>query len=387
MPATNQVPEPPEDTITRLRFVELNRDRYLLAASWDSTVRLWGVFFGADADEQPTADLAASLPLDAPVLDACCLGGDGDSALVAAGLVGGAVELLDLEAGRQVARLGDAADDGGGGGGGGGHHQTALAPGARCVEWLAERGLVAVAGWDASLRLFDPRAGGGGAQVARCPLPGKALAACVLPGGGGDRIAVATTGRHLWTYDARAICDGAPPLERAQTALKGQVRALACWGGGGGGGGGVAAAAGVEGKVAVFGLGMAATTGPAAAPSVEPFAFKCHRGSSSRGGAEPLLPNPVHCVAFHPRTGALLTGGADGSVACWDVRSKKRLAAVPLASSAAEEVVALAASADSVVAVGLGSAVGAAGGKGAAGPSLVLARLSETEVTPREGGR
>jgi WD40 repeat protein len=369
--AATAVPGAPEDTITRLRFVD--QGLYLLAASWDSTVRLWSV-----ANANAAAEPAATLELDAPVLDACCLGDD-NPALVAAGLVGGAVELLDLQAGgRPVTRLGST--DGHGDNGASSSSNKPLAAGARCVEWLPERGLVAVAGWDASLRLFDPRAG---QVVARVPLPGKALAACVPPGGGGsgsDRVAVATTGRHLWTYDARSLCDGAPPLERAQTTLKGQVRALACWSGGGGDGRGVAAAAGVEGKVAVFGLAVEAGAAAAAATTaVEPFAFKCHRG---KGDA--ALPNPVHCVAFHPRTGALLTGGGDGSVACWDVGSKKRLAAVPLVAREGDaEVVSLAvadggAGGGGLVAAGLGSAVGRP-----VSSSLVLARLSEAEVAPR----
>ncbi len=29
--------------------------------------------------------------------------------------------------------------------------------GVRCVEWLAERGALATASWDASLRVWDPR--------------------------------------------------------------------------------------------------------------------------------------------------------------------------------------------------------------------------------------
>jgi cell cycle arrest protein BUB3 len=376
--ATTAVPGAPEDTITRLRFVD--QGRYLLAASWDSTVRLWSVAADAAA-ANAAAEPAATLSVDAPVLDACCLGDD-NPALVAAGLVGGAVELLDLQAGgRPVTRLGSSDDA---------SSSKPLASGARCVEWLPERGLVAVAGWDASLRLFDPRAGAA-AQIARVPLPGKALAACVLPGTGGDsdsgsdRVAVATTGRHLWTYDARSLCDGAPPLERAQTALKGQVRALACWSGGGGDGGrgGVAAAAGVEGKVAVFGIAAAeasAAAGATTTSAVEPFAFKCHRG---KGDA--VSPNPVHAVAFHPRTGALLTGGGDGSVACWDAGSKKRLASLPLVAREGEsEVVALAVAdagagaGGGLVAVGLGSAVGRP-----VSSSLVLAPLSEAEVAPR----
>lgn len=248
---------------------------------------------------------------------------------------------------------------------------------ARAVEWLPERGLVAVAGWDASLRLLDPRAPAGSSQVARCPLPGKALAACALAGGG-DRVLVTTTGRHLWTYNARNLCDGAPPLERAQTALKGQVRALACWGGADGGG--VAAAAGVEGKVAVFGLAgarAAAAAASSAPAAVEPFAFKCHRGSAP--SVDAVLPNPVHCEAFHPRAGALLTGGGDGSVARWDVRSKKRLAAAADwggRGGKEEEVVALAVAngglaaggGSALVAVGLGSAVWRARTGKAAGP-------------------
>jgi WD40 repeat protein len=67
----------------------------------------------------------------------------------------------------------------------------------KCVEWLPERGAVVTAGWDATLRLWDPRLPPQSCNVATAELPGKAYAL----GRGEGKLVVGTAGRHVLIYD------------------------------------------------------------------------------------------------------------------------------------------------------------------------------------------
>jgi WD40 repeat protein len=89
----------------------------------------------------------------------------------------------------------------------------------KCVEWLPSRGLLASAGWDRTLRLWDPRAAPAGRAVATVALPGKAYSMSAS----GSRLVVAMSGRHVDIYDLR------------RRALSGAFE----WGGEGSGGRGV----------------------------------------------------------------------------------------------------------------------------------------------------
>ena len=75
----------------------------------------------------------------------------------------------------------------------------------KCAEWLPSKGLLATAGWDGAIKLWDPRSsggggGGGGGAVASGSLPGKAYAMSA-GGGGGGTLVVGTSGRHVLIYD------------------------------------------------------------------------------------------------------------------------------------------------------------------------------------------
>lgn len=55
------------------------------------------------------------------------------------------------------------------------------------------------------------------------------------------------------------------------------------------------------------------------------YAFKCHR--VQKDGADFVY--PVNALAFHPRYGSFVSGGADGLVCLWDHKSRKRLKQYP----------------------------------------------------------
>lgn len=226
----------------------------------------------------------STLTHGAPVLDADFEGAD---AVIAGGL-DGAVVRFDLATGA-AAQLG------------------AHAGGVRCVRWLPSLALAASAGWDAALRLWDPRAAPGGAPAAEVRLPGKAYSMCATS----DRLVVATSGRVVDVYDLRTLAaPGAAPEQRRESSLKFQTRAVACAPGGAG-----YALSSVEGRVAMeyFDLSEAA--------QARKYAFKCHR--RAEGGRDVVF--PVNALAFNAAHGTFATGGADGVVNVWDGEHKKRL--------------------------------------------------------------
>jgi len=64
---------------------------------------------------------------------------------------------------------------------------------------LLHAGVVATAGWDSTLRLFDPRLPPGDCCVATVALPGKAYTLSI----GSSRVVVGTSGRHVWVFDLK----------------------------------------------------------------------------------------------------------------------------------------------------------------------------------------
>ena len=98
-----------------------------------------------------------------------------------------------------------------------GSHDSAV----RCVEHNPATGLVVSAGWDATLRLWEPRAPDGpGRSVGTLPLPGKAFSTSTS----GTRLVVATAARRIQVYDLRALRPGAAPLQQRESPLKFQAR-------------------------------------------------------------------------------------------------------------------------------------------------------------------
>ncbi len=94
----------------------------------------------------------------------------------------------------------------------------------KCVEHNPANGLVVSGGWDATVRLWEPRAPlGPGRAVGTLPLPGKVFSMSAS----GTRLVVATSGRRIQVFDLRALRPGAAPFQQRESPLKFQARAFA----------------------------------------------------------------------------------------------------------------------------------------------------------------
>lgn len=67
----------------------------------------------------------------------------------------------------------------------------------RCLTWLPDLQLLASAGWDSRLKIWDPRIPGSDDPVAEMQLPDKAFSMTA----GRERLVVATAGRHIHVFD------------------------------------------------------------------------------------------------------------------------------------------------------------------------------------------
>ncbi|KAL6776725.1 hypothetical protein ACKKBF_B30690 [Auxenochlorella protothecoides x Auxenochlorella symbiontica] len=266
------LPDPPGDGITSLNFVDSGN--LLLASSWDSTLRL----YAADQGE-----LRGTHERGAPILDACPAS---ESVSYSAGL-DGRILRHDWESQAQTLL---------------GSHSEPV----RCLTWLPDLQLLASAGWDSRLKIWDPRIPGSDDPVAEMQLPDKAFSMTA----GRERLVVATAGRHIHVFDLTKLTNGVEPEQARESSLKHQTRCVRMYPDGSG-----FATASIEGRVAMeyFDLGDA---------QAKRYAFKCHR--ASEGGRDVVF--PVNTLAFHQTHGTFATGGCDGVVSIWDGEHKKRLA-------------------------------------------------------------
>lgn len=272
-----ELADAPRDGVSQVSFAPGDAASLLLAGSWDSHLYL----YDADANKR-----LARVPMDAALL-AVAWGKDARTAY-AGGLQRQVVRLDVPEMRPQLL----------------GTHDDAV----RCLSQCASSGLLFSGSWDATAAAWDARQKA--PRVARLPLPDKAYAMDAH----GGRLIVASAGRAVTVWDTRRLD---APLQRRESSLRFQTRALAATRGGGLAPGYVCAS--VEGRVAVDVLD------PAPAAQAAKYAFKCHRARAS--AAEEVY--PVNAVAVHPTHGTFATGGADGVVAAWDGVARKRLRAHP----------------------------------------------------------
>ncbi|KAL6067977.1 Mitotic checkpoint protein BUB3 [Balamuthia mandrillaris] len=263
---------PPTDGITSLSFVT---NELLLVSSWDAGVRLYDV-------EQN--DLLASYYHKAGVLD-CCFA-DADTCF--SGGVDRVVRMFDVRSHTESAI---------------GAHDNAV----KCVAY-SPQGLVLSGSWDGTLKGWDPKANNtsnaSNKSQLSLDLPDKIYSMDLR----GDKLVVATAGRHVWIYDPRNLSS---PLYKRESALKFQTRCVKVFPDLTG-----YALSSVEGRVAIEYFDTA--------PEVQArrYAFKCHR-HTARTGEQTVY--PVNAMAFHPVYGTFTTGGCDGMVNVWDGQNKKRL--------------------------------------------------------------
>ncbi|KAB5520685.1 hypothetical protein DKX38_025004 [Salix brachista] len=173
------------------------------------------------------------------------------------------------------------------------------------LDLLCFNGQVITGSWDKTLKCWDPRGASGQERtlVGTYPQPERVYSLSLV----GNRLVVATAGRHVNVYDLRNM---SLPEQRRESSLKYQTRCVRCYPNGTG-----YALSSVEGRVAMEFFD------PSEASQAKKYAFKCHR--KSEAGRDIVY--PVNAIAFHPVYGTFATGGCDGFVNVWDGNNKKRL--------------------------------------------------------------
>lgn len=258
------VPQPPDDSISRLRFSpDSAPSTFLLASSWNGSVRLWGV----ESSSGPASGVAEA-KFDGPVLDATW-SADGHAAFVAAAS-DHFVNRWDLNSNNRTVVAA---------------HE---APVRQCID-NPQVGYLATASWDRSLRYWDVRAPTG-KPMAMVPLGERAYAMDSL----GFLMVVALAARRVVVFDVRKPTT---PFQEKYSQLKHQSRCVACW-------------------PDAMGYVIGSVDGSVSVDYVQQprpdynGVFTCHR---DRNG-----PISINAVRFNPSTGAFATAASDGHVFFWD---------------------------------------------------------------------
>jgi cell cycle arrest protein BUB3 len=238
-----------------------------------------------------------------------------------------------------------------------GQHDEAV----RCVEFHQMSQQVISASWDRSLRCWDIRRPGVPTQV--IPLGCKAFSMDTCD----DKIIVGGSDRYVHIFDPRLLGSGAPLLEKRESMLRHQIRAVK-----------VSydmkyyASSSVEGRVAIEYFDQQENL-------QKRYAFKCHRVKEA-SGAETVL--PVNTLAFHPGYDTFATGGSDGGVCIWDGTAKKRTWRLnPFETS----VSSLDFSSDGgTMAIGMSYTHDQGEKANVPGPQVVVRPMSKEEVMPKQ---
>ncbi|CAH2053293.1 unnamed protein product [Thlaspi arvense] len=231
-----ELSNPPSDGISNLRFS--NASDHLLVSSWDKLVRLYDV---------STNSLKGEFLHGGPVLD-CCFHDDSSGFSVGAD---NKVRRIVFNVGKEDIL---------------GMHESPV----RCVEYSYATGQVITGSWDKTVKCWDPRGASGPdrTQVGTYLQPERVYSLSLV----GNRLVVATAGRHVNIYDLRNMSQ---PEQRRESSLKYQTRCVRSYPNGTG-----YALSSVEGRVA---------------------------------------------MEFFDLYGTFATGGCDGFVNIWDGNNKKRL--------------------------------------------------------------
>ncbi|XP_048548116.1 mitotic checkpoint protein BUB3.2-like [Triticum urartu] len=326
MGSGRELATPPSDGISNLRFS--NHSDHLLVSSWDKTVRLY------DAEANL---LKGEFAHPGPVLD-CCFHDD------SSGFSAGAdhtVRRLSFTSSKEDVL---------------GRHDAPV----RCVEYSYAAGQVITGSWDKTIKCWDPRGVSGPERtlVGTYAQPERVYSMSLV----GNRLVVATAGRHVSIYDLRNMSQ---PEQKRESSLKYQTRCVRCFPNGTG-----YALSSVEGRVSMefFDLSESAQS--------KKYAFKCHRKSES--GRDTVY--PVNAIAFHPIYGTFATGGHDGFVNVWDGTNKKRLYQY---SKYASSIAALSFSKDGHL-LAVASSYGYEEGEKPHEPDAIFIRgVNEVEVKPK----
>lgn len=269
------LPQPPDDAVSSISLSPASTSSptpYLIAASWNSSARLWRL-----DSPQSAAPISETL-LPKPLLHTCWHP-DGQSAFLSC--VDGRVYRWDLASN--------------------GVTPVAQHDGAVSQSLYSEQlSCLASVSWDGHLRYWDLRTPPSGTPAADVELSERAYCADAV----GVVLVVALAARKLVVFDVRKP---ATPFRRRYSLLSRQSRALACW-------------------PDAMGYAVGAVDGQVSVESIQPNSrdgsFACHDG---RNGTSTC----INAMQFHPTSGALVTAAADGNVFVWDKSRKSRAKAKP----------------------------------------------------------
>jgi len=259
---------PPGDGISNITFSP-SSPQFLLASSWDSTVRLYDI-------SSNTQRMCYTHPT--PVLD-CAFK---TQAQVLSGGLDNSLKSYDVNS-RQERLVG--------------RHENAI----KCVEYSDDHNVIVTGSWDGTVKVWDERAQS--PCVGTFTQPDKVYSMGVV----GEVLVVGTAGRKVWVWDLRSM---SCPQQKRESSLKYQTRCLSCFPNKTG-----YVLSSIEGRVAVEYLD------PAAEAQKRKYAFKCHRVKEN--GIENIF--PVNAISFNKEHNTFATGGSDGFVNIWDGYNKKRL--------------------------------------------------------------
>ncbi|KAG9144843.1 hypothetical protein Leryth_018971 [Lithospermum erythrorhizon] len=202
-----EVSNPPSDGISNLRFS--NHSDHLLVSSWDKSVRLYDASANA---------LRGEFMHGGAVLD-CCFHDDASGFTASADHT---VTRLLFNQGKEDIL---------------GKHDAPV----RCVDYSYATGQVITGSWDKTLKCWDPRGASGPDHrlAGTYTQPERVYSLSLV----GNRVVVATAGRHVNVYDLRNMSQ---PEQRRESSLKYQTRCVRCYPNGTG-----YALSSVEGRVAM----------------------------------------------------------------------------------------------------------------------------------------
>eukprot|EP01137_Pigoraptor_chileana_P014153 Opistho-2@68450 len=264
-----ELSNPPSDGISSVRFGPTHAN-FLLASSWDTSVRLYDV---------PNKILRATFHHSSAALDICFT----DNTHGASAGLDKAVKYYDFNA----------------------HSERVLGyhgEGIRCIDYFGAGQLIVTGSWDQTVKLWDVRSPQ--PCVATSQQPGKVFSISAAD----EKLIVGTAGRHVYVWDMRNMDR---ELQQRESSLKFQTRCIRSSPDAQG-----YVLSSIEGRVAVEFLD------PSPEIQKRKYAFKCHRKADANG-VQTIY--PVNSIAFHPIHGTFATGGSDGIVNVWDAVNKKRL--------------------------------------------------------------